>query len=92
MACAPGSMVSRTSAQAALQLAGEHGLAPQIALDRWDTDVSEWQGGAGPASGPAWAEGKHAREVAEDARRSEATGFPSGQCGSRFRPARMPRD
>jgi hypothetical protein len=62
--------------QAALQLAGEHGLAPQITLDRWDADASEWQSGAGPASGPEWAAGKHAREVAEDARRSEATGVP----------------
>jgi len=62
--------------QAALQLASEHGPAPQIVLDWWDADSSEWQSGAGPASDPEWAKGKHAREVAEDARRSEATGVP----------------
>jgi hypothetical protein len=65
------------AAQAALHLAGEYGLAPQIVLDRWNTDVSEWQsGGAEPLSGPERADRKHERQVAEDARRSEATGVP----------------
>lgn len=64
------------AAQTARDLAGEHGLAPEIRLDRWNTDVSEWQSGAAPVSSPEQAAEKHERQVAADARRSEATGIP----------------
>jgi hypothetical protein len=59
--------------QMALNLTAEHGLVPEIRLDWWNADVSQWQSGG---SGPERADGQHERQVAEDARRSEATGIP----------------
>jgi len=64
--------------RAARNLADEHGLAPEITIDRWSAGISEWVsvGDAEPLPDPEREAEEHERRVAEDARRSEATGVP----------------
>ena len=66
------------AAQMARDLADEHGLAPQITLDWWSAITSEWLSTADARSLPSLEReaAEHERQVAEDARRSEATGVP----------------
>src|SRR6266567_1873458 len=64
------------AAQVARELIGQHGLLAEVRVDRWNPLEAQWDDGteAGLLPAAELADEEHQRQIAEDTRRSQATG------------------
>jgi hypothetical protein len=68
--------IATEAAQVARDLTGQHGLLPEVTLDRWNPLKREWDDDTEVVSLPVeeLADAEHRRQVAEDTQRSQDTG------------------